>query len=105
LRLNVEFSPPEQERPSGRGVTDNVSAGGVYFLTPDWQDLRPGQSLMLRLSGMTTYNEGPLFRSLGGRATILRINAPESLDSPYARGGVAMRFDERPQVQLYDLSA
>ncbi len=109
LRLNVQFSSPPQraEEPEaeGSGFTDNVSAGGMYFLTPDWHRLHAGQKLELRISGMSGYNHGPLFRTLGGTATVLRLDAPEVEKSPFAKAGVAMSFDERPRVELYNLSA
>jgi len=103
LRLNVEFSSPQGV--GGSGITDNVSAGGMYFLTGDWQGLSTGQGLVLRLSGMSSYNEGPLFRTLGGKATVLRLDLPETEGLPFAKAGVAMRFDERPRVELYSFSS
>jgi len=104
LKLNVEFSSAGGEA-AGFGVTDNVSAGGVYFLTPDWQGLKTGQSLALRLSGMSSYDDWPVFRTLGCKATILRLDVPPDRRLPHAKAGVAMRFDERPKVDMYGLSA
>jgi hypothetical protein len=104
LRLNVEFSSPAGEA-GGFGITDNISAGGVYFLTPDWQGLKMGQSLALRLSGTSNYDDWPVFRTLGCKATVLRLDVPPEQRAPHAKAGVAMRFDERPRVDVYGLSA
>ena len=106
LKLKVDFSPAgQEERVEGSGLTDNVSAGGMHFRTRDWHLLEKGQPLMLKVSGMSSYNHGPLFRTLAGRATILRLDAPESPDVLYARAGVAVRFDERLRVEFANLSA
>ncbi len=108
LRLNVEFAGAETkkiEHVSGTGTTDNVSAGGVYFHTADWRELQPGLDLQLHLSGLSGYDAGPLFRSLRGRATILRVDVPQDQEGGFARAGVAARFDERPRVDVYRLSA
>ncbi len=108
LRLNVEFAESEAreaEHVSGTGTTDNVSAGGLYFHTADWKGLRAGLDLQLHLSGLSGYDAGPLFRSLRGKATILRVDVPKDENSGYSRAGVAARFDERPRVDVYRLSA
>ncbi len=105
LKLNVEFSSAGGEA-TGFGITDNVSAGGVYFLTPDWQGLKTGQSLALRLSGGSSYDDWPVFRTLGcNKATIVRLDVPPDKELLHAKAGVAMRFDERPRVEVYGLSA
>jgi hypothetical protein len=104
LTLNVRFSADGQEA-NGAGITDNVSAGGLYFLTPSWRGLRERQSLSMRLSGMSSYDQGMLFRTLGGRATILRLDLPEDEGHSHAKAGVAVRFDERPRIEVYDLPA
>jgi PilZ domain len=107
LKLNVEFSAEalQQERISGTGTTENVSAGGLYFRTTEWRDLHPGLDLQLHLSGLSGYDSGPLFRSLRGKATVLRLDMPEKQDNGYGKVGVAVRFDERPRVDVYRLSA
>jgi hypothetical protein len=110
LKLNVEFSAAvgemgANERPGGTGTTDNVSAGGLYFHTPDWKGLQPGVDLQVHLSGLSGYDAGPLFRSLRGRATILRVDLPKEQNGGFSKAGVAARFDERPRVDVYRLSA
>jgi len=107
LRLNVEFiaDTPDEGRVSGTGTTANVSAGGLYFRTADWRHLQLGQNVQLYLSGLSGYDAGPLFRGLRGKATILRLDIPENGDAAYGRVGVALRFDERPRVDVYRLSA
>lgn len=101
----MEFSSENKEpKASGSGTTANVSAGGVYFVTSDWQGLTQGQNVDLQLSGLSAYNLGPPFRSLRGRATVLRLDAPEAKGTPYAKAGVAVRFDERPRVDVYRFS-
>ena len=105
LKLNVQFSlPAEGAEAAGDGTSQNISADGVYFLTPDWQRLAVGKTLALRLSGFAPINQGPLFRTVGGKATILRLDVPKPEDSA-ARAGVAARFRERPKVELYSFSA
>jgi len=98
----VEFSVRDRERRiGGSGTTENVSAGGAYFRTSQWEELSPGQGLDFQLSGLTGYNVGPIFRSLRGKGTVLRLDAPEPRGTPLGRGGVAIRFDERPRVDVY----
>lgn len=105
LKLNVEFVAVDGgHRVTGSGTTANVSAGGVFFQTPDWRGLETGQSVRLHLSGLSGYDLGPLFRSLRGEATILRLEVPEE-EEPYTKAGVAARFDERPRVDVYRFSA
>ena len=105
LRLNVEFCPEGEEEPGRLGATANVSAGGLYFLTSEWQGLASGQGLTLRLSGLSGYGAGPLFRSLCSKATILRLDVPEDEHSPYAKKGIAVRFSEKPRFDVYRSSA
>ena len=107
LKLNVEFSAEASSRQSlsGSGTTANVSAGGLYFHTADWGDLQPGQDLQLHLSGLSGYDSGPLFRSLRGKATVLRVDSLTDEGNGYGKMGVAVRFDERPRVDVYRLSA
>jgi len=102
LRLNVEFlSAPASSRAHRLGTTNNVSSGGVYFTTGEWDGLAAGQELGIRLSGLSGYGAGPLFRSLKARATILRVDPPPKDAGPSARAGVAARFDERPCFEVY----
>ena len=101
LRLNVEFlSGAEGGRAHRLGTTANVSSGGVYFTTGEWQDLSVGQELGVRLSGLSGYGAGPLFRSLRAQATVLRVDPPREGAST-TRAGVAMRFNERPCFEVY----
>lgn len=107
LNLNVEFESAEPAREAGgTGTTRNVSAGGVYFVTPNWRILEPGVKVTIQLSGLAQLNAGPIFRSLKGEATILRLDTPqEANNNSYAKAGVAARFDERPRVETYRRSA
>jgi hypothetical protein len=107
LKLNVQFAAeaPQEEGVDGTGTTANVSAGGLYFNTANWKGLEPGQNLQLHLSGLSGYDAGPLFRSLRGKATVLRLDIPGNEETAYSRVGVAVRFDERPRVDVYSLSA
>jgi hypothetical protein len=102
LPLNVHFSRSQQEAEPGVGVTDNVSAGGLYFRTSDWADLAEQQTLTVELSGLSTYNHGALFRTLGGEVTVLRVDPPQE-QGGRAEAGVAARFTQRPRVGLYDI--
>lgn len=106
LRLKVDFSSGgREELMEGTGLTENVSAGGLYFRTGDWHRLEKGDPVVLTVSGMSGYNHGPLFRTVGGKATVLRLDEPEASEVPYARAGVAVRFDERLRVEFANLSA
>ncbi len=101
LKLNVEFAVRDDDcESSGHGVTENVSAGGIYFVTPDWRALHVGEDVALRLSGLSGYNEGALFRTLRGEAKIVRLEPPEQRRAGRP-AGVAVRFEERPRVELY----
>ncbi|MGD2174033.1 MAG: PilZ domain-containing protein [Candidatus Brocadiaceae bacterium] len=104
LKLNVRFFAGGQQKAPRVGVTDNVSAGGLFFHTADWQGLEENQQVVVELSGMSGYNAGPLFRTIAGTATILRLEEPRT-DSEQRKAGVAARFDERPRVDLYQMRA
>jgi len=105
LKLNVEFTSTDSGDEAKRtGRTRNVSAGGIYFVTAHKETLKPGQKVSLQLSGFSQYNAGPIFRSLSGRATVLRMDQPKEMVD-YEKVGVAVRFDERPKVSLYRMSA
>ena len=104
LHLNVAFYVQEQERETrSAGTTVNVSAGGLYFTTLNWESLRPGQDLRVRLSGFSAHS-GPLFRSLEGRGRILRVDVPEGGDAPYPRAGVAVGFHAPPRLNNHRFS-
>ncbi len=105
LKLNVEFFVEREAADQGTGTTANVSAGGLYFTTPEWDKVRVGEQVGVQLSGLSSYNHGPLFRILHGRATVLRIDAPSAPDPAYRTGGVAVRFDEKPRIGVYRFSA
>jgi len=105
LRLRVDFSPAGEEYLQGIGMTDNVSAGGMYFHTRDWQLVQEGRSLLITASGMGYNSHVPLSRALSARATVMRLELPTSRDPLQAKAGVAVRFDERPHVGSADLSA
>ncbi len=101
LRLNVEFLREGESHTAQRiGTSGNVSAGGIYFLADEWKDLKVGQELGIRLSGLSGYGTGPLFRSLRSRATVLRVERPKD-GGPYAKAGVAAKFSERPYFKVY----
>ena len=102
LRLNVEYLREGESRTAQRiGTSGNVSAGGIYFLADEWKDLKVGQELGIRLSGLSGYGTGPLFRSLRARATVLRVERPTENSTAYAKAGVAARFSERPYFEVY----
>jgi len=102
LRLNVEFLREGESRASQRmGTSSNVSAGGIYFLADEWKDIKVGQELGIRLSGLSGYGNGPLFRSLRARATVLRVEAPKEAAGSFAKAGIAARFSERPYFEVY----
>ena len=101
LRLNVEFITEGQELQACRmGTTANVSAGGVYFHTAEWEGLQEGQELGLRLSGLSGYGSGPLFRDLRAKAQILRLRIPGQDAPPFAKAGVAACFSEEPCFEV-----
>ena len=103
-RLNL--ARPDDDRQVCAGLrTDNVSAGGVYFRSTEAMALRVGQDVDLQLSGLSSYNSGPLFRILHGRATILRLDSPPEAETPTRQIGVAARFSERPRIGVYRFSA
>jgi hypothetical protein len=102
LRLNIEFLGESESRIAQRmGTSANVSAGGIYFLAGEWKDLKVGQELGIRLSGLSGYGTGPLFRSLRARATVLRVESPQDDNAPYAKAGIAAQFSERPYFEVY----
>ena len=90
---------------NGRGTTENVSAGGLCFLTNSWQELRIGLKLQLSLKGFSQYNSGPIFRSLHGDGTVMRLDLPRKEEGAYEKAAVAVRFDERPRVDIYRVPA
>ncbi len=101
LRLNVEFVTEGQELQACRmGTTTNVSAGGVYFHTGEYDGLDVGRKIGLRLSGLSGYGPAPLFRDLRAQATILRLKRPEESAAPFAKAGVAVCFTEQPCFEV-----
>lgn len=105
LRLNVEFLKEGDDHQACRiGTTRDVSAGGVYFHTSEWEDVGVGQEVAVRLSGLSGYGAGPLFRSLRARACILRIDPPGNHRLPIEKAGVAAQFLEKPGFEVYGWS-
>ena len=105
LKLNVEFlAQQDRHEASGTGITKDVSAGGLYFMTRDWERLKLGQDLSLRVGGFSTYDSGPLFRSLRGKVSIVRLDVPEASSSPHAEAGVAAQFYQPPRFDSYGFS-
>ncbi len=102
--MNVEFLCEGKEQPSRVGTTKNVSAGGVYFATPEWHGLQQGQTLQLRLSGLASYGTGPLYKDLRTQAVIRRLDMPKDESTAYAKAGVAVSFTERPYFEVYSWS-
>ena len=102
MQLHVNFSIPEADKKAeGEGTTRDVSAGGAYFYTPNWQVLEEGTRVKLRLTGFSQYNAGPLFRTLEGEGTVVRLEPDaRAHDGDYSTGGVAIEFDERPEVDM-----
>jgi len=99
LKLNVEFRAEGSDSDAGRmGTTANVCAGGAYFLTREWEELRPGQDVSLQLSGLSGFGTGFPFRSLRAKAIILRLDTPSQ---PAGGAGVAVRFSERPRFEAF----
>ncbi len=105
MKLNVEFAPEGEDEPARMGATANVSAGGLYLVTSEWQGLKAGQDLNLRLSGLSGYGAGPLFRVLRSRATVLRVDDPKDEDRAYEKKGIALRFSEKPRFDVYRSTA
>ena len=103
LKLNVEFLVEGEEGQTSRmGTTSNVSAGGVYFTTSEWRGLQEGQEMGLRLSGLSGYGTGPLFRNMRAKAKVLRVETPEGDESESLRkAGVAACFRDRPCFEVY----
>ena len=105
LKLNVEFLLEGDDRQACRmGTTANVSAGGAYFYTNEWGDLQGGDTVGLRLSGLSGYGSGPLFRSLRASGEILRIDVPGQDDAHLEKAGMAVRFIEKPCFEVYGWS-
>jgi len=99
LRLNVDFRAARPEdQASGTGVTKNVSAGGIYFCTSEWRQLECGTVLEVQISGFGQYDVGPIFRSLEGKAEVLRLDPPAEDEE---EGGVAIRFEESPEFDTF----
>ena len=101
LELSVAFSPAGREgQVAGSGLTENVSAGGLYFRTRDWRLLAKGETVALTVSGLSQYDHGPLFRRLKGQATVLRLDAAEPLSGQRAEPGVAVSFSEPLHIEV-----
>lgn len=103
LKFNVEFLKEGEERQASRlGTTTNISAGGVHFTTTEWEGMNIGDHIEVRLSGLSGYGTGPLFRNLRARAKVLRLDTPEEATGPYGRAAIAVRFSERPCFEVYN---
>ena len=102
LRLNVEFLKEGEECQARRmGTTRDVSAGGVYFHTSEREGIEVGQEMAIRLSGLSGYGAGPLFRSLRARARVLRVDRLAAERAPIEKAGVAAQFLEKPGFEVY----
>jgi len=86
------------------GTTRDVSAGGVYFHTSEWEGIEAGQEMAVRLSGLSGYGAGPLFRSLRARVRVLRVDPPAAGRVPIEKAGVAAQFLEKPGFEVYGWS-
>ncbi|RXM21772.1 hypothetical protein EO238_27300, partial [Citrobacter sp. AAK_AS5] len=88
--LNVEFLREGEERRACRaGTTTDVSAGGAFFRTNEWDGVTVGEEVALRLSGLSGYGTGPLFRSLRARAKVLRLEVAEEASHRFEQAGIA----------------
>ena len=57
--------------------------------------------MQVRLTGFSQYNAGPIFRTVEAEGTVVRLEpSSEVAHEDYSTGGVAIEFDERPQLQL-----
>lgn len=104
LKLHIDFSAVDNgEKGRGSGVSDNISAGGVYFFTRDWDALSRGQELTLDMTGLSSYNAKAAFRHVTGKGAVLRLDFPEEQKEPFWVG-VAAEFSERPRFDVYNFS-
>lgn len=103
IQLHVEFAPvsPYGTSVTRTGLTQNVSAGGVYFHTSMASALREQSNLTVRIAipGPTEDPGTPL--ALTARAQVRRIHKTGQAASPDGpMYGVAVMFDHRPNIRM-----
>lgn len=102
IKLNVDFFTDKDTGAANRvGKTVNISAGGVYFGTTEWDGLGVSDEVEMRLSGLSAYGMGSLMRTLRGRMTILRVERPDEDAAAPAKACVAARFHGNPCFDVY----
>lgn len=108
VNLGVECFPSASDggAEKRRGITQDVSAGGVSFQTASWRGLEVGHTIGLRLSGLSERgcNSGRP-RVAKVFATVRRIIVGRQDAQAPAYATIAVEFVERPFTQHYKLTA
>ena len=84
-----------------QGSTVNVGAGGVYFRTPNWQDLRPGMAVHVTIDVPPDMFQLLPFGGLRGSGKVIRIEDMPAKEDRTDGGvsaaprGVAIRMTSR----------
>jgi len=100
VELGVEFQRvTEQSEEQRRGITADISAGGVRFRTASWRDLQTGEEIRLRISGTSAKGRGPLMHTLHATGRISRIDAAQASTGDEME--VAVQFSRGPCFQVY----
>lgn len=88
-----------EKEPTGRlvfqGDTINVGAGGVYFRTLNWHDLKVGTPVHVIIDIPPEMFQLLPFGGLRGTGEILRVESPETSDMGQKSAGVAVRMTTR----------
>jgi hypothetical protein len=103
LSLGIEFTPGNN---SGvpvpcRGTTHNVSAGGVYFETSSGYPISNGAEVLLKMALPERVDGSAEPLVLHCKGTVCRI---EALNEGGERFGIAVRFNDRPNIEFQSLS-
>jgi len=113
LTLPLKFFPDARRHaPPRDGVTHNVSSGGVFFEVPAAQDVPVGPvELRIGVPAHDDDTDKPTL-TLVGRGAVCRVEklGPDRVlgawpETHAAQGlcGVAVRFEERPTIELQSL--
>lgn len=93
LPLLMEGRRREGDREvSERAQTANISVGGAYFKTSDFQRIRVGNVISVSISIPRQLADKFPFSRIVGKARVARVEKPLPQDSTSCRQGIALEF-------------
>lgn len=93
LTIELKGDIAGQKKTIELGLTRNISAGGAYLSSANWNSLEVGSTVDLTLSVPCRIQNVLHFIKLEGKAVVIRKD--ELPEKPPSRRGVALKFDEK----------